>query len=83
MFLLSTQSNRTKGVSNIKERTIALQIDEDFHKEIKIRLAESGKTLKGYIIDLIKADLYSNKKSEDIPDKLDTVIEILQKIAEK
>lgn len=65
----------------IKERTIALQIDEEFHKEIKIRLAESGKTLKGYIIDLIKADLYSTKKVEDVPDKLDKIIEILQKIA--
>lgn len=67
----------------IKERTIALQIDEDFHKEIKIRLAESGKTLKGYIIDLIKADLASSRKTEDVPEKLDTIIGLLQKIAEK
>lgn len=75
---------KVKEVSKIsKERTIALQIDEAFHREIKIRLAENGKTLKGYIIDLIKADLDSSKKTEQMPDKLDRIIEILQKIAEK
>ena len=60
-----------------------MQIDEEFHKQIKIRLAENGKTLKGYIIDLIKSDLNSNRKTADVPDKLDAIIEILQKIAEK
>ncbi len=77
MFLQSQE------VRKIKERTIALQIDEEFHKEIKIRLAESGKTLKGYIIDLIKADLNSSRKAEDVPDKLDIIIDLLQKIATK
>lgn len=42
----------TKGI-NIK-------VDEVFYKEIKFRALELDKTLKDYIIDLIKKDL--NKK---------------------
>ena len=42
------------------EKTIAIRIDEDLHKKIKIRLAENGATLKDYIISLVKNDLDGN-----------------------
>lgn len=39
------------------EKTIAIRIDEEFHKKIKMRLAENGMTLKDYITTLINKDL--------------------------
>lgn len=39
------------------ERNIGFKVDEDFYKQIKIKLANNGKTLKEYIIELIKKDL--------------------------
>ncbi len=39
------------------ERTIAFRIDDALHKRIKMRLIETNKTLKDYVIDLIVADL--------------------------
>lgn len=41
----------------MSEKTIAIRIDEEFHKKIKIRLAETGLTLKDYILGLIDKDL--------------------------
>ncbi len=42
------------------ERTLAFRIDEEFHKELKVRLAQQGITLKSYIISLIQKDLEGN-----------------------
>lgn len=42
-------------------KNIAFQVEDDFHKEIKIKATQEGKTIKDYIIELIKADL---EKSE-------------------
>ena len=42
------------------EKGIYIKIDEDLYKEIKFRALELDKTLKDYILDLIKEDL--NKK---------------------
>ena len=42
------------------EKGINIKIDEDLYKEIKFRALELDKTLKDYILDLIKEDL--NKK---------------------
>lgn len=44
------------------EKTIAFTIDEELHKEIKLRIATTGQFLKGYIINLIKEDLKNAKK---------------------
>lgn len=41
----------------INERTIAIRIDEELHKKVKIKLAETGTTLKDYISQLIENDL--------------------------
>ncbi len=46
----------------MSEKTIAIRIDEELHKEIKLRLAENGMTLKDYIISLIKTDINESKK---------------------
>ena len=42
------------------EKGINIKIDEDLYKEIKFRALELDKTLKDYLLDLIKEDL--NKK---------------------
>lgn len=54
----------------MSERTIAIRIDENLHREIKIRLAETDMTLKDYIINLIKNDL-----NEDASVKLKAIPE--------
>ena len=41
----------------MKTRTITIKVDEDFYKDIKIRIAKEGITLKNYVLDLIKKDL--------------------------
>lgn len=40
-----------------KEKTITIRIDEELHRKIKIKIANEGKTLKDYLVDLIKEDL--------------------------
>ena len=42
------------------EKGINIKVNEDLYKEIKFRALELDKTLKDYILDLIKEDL--NKK---------------------
>ncbi len=52
------------------ERTIAFRIDEELHKRIKMRLIETNKTLKNYVIDLIVQDLNNadeTKKASAVP----------------
>lgn len=39
------------------DKTIAIRIDESVHRQIKIRLAEIGMTLKDYILTLVENDL--------------------------
>ena len=39
------------------DKTISIRITEEFHKEIKIKIAKDGITLKDYILGLIKKDL--------------------------
>lgn len=75
------------------EKTIAFTVDEELHKEIKMRIAESGQFLKGYIINLIKEDLAESKalqrkekkeySIEDALAKEKELRDILNRIAEK
>jgi len=39
------------------EKTINFKVDEEFYKQIKVKIALEGKTLKDYVIELIKNDL--------------------------
>lgn len=43
------------------DKGINIKVDEELYKEIKFRALELDKTLKDYILDLIKEDL-KNKK---------------------
>lgn len=44
------------------EKAINFKVDEDFYKQIKVKIALEGITLKDYVIGLIKADLEKNQK---------------------
>lgn len=39
------------------EKTITIRISEELHKDVKIKIARSGVTLKDYLVNLIKEDL--------------------------
>jgi len=41
----------------LPEKNIAIRVDEELFKKVKVRLAEQGLTMKDYIINLIKKDL--------------------------
>lgn len=42
-------------------KNISFQIDDEFHKEIKIQATKEGKAIKEYIIELIRKDLDTKK----------------------
>jgi hypothetical protein len=42
---------------NMAEKNLIFKIDSGLHKQIKIRSAENGQTIKGCITTLIKKDL--------------------------
>lgn len=72
----------------ISERTIAIRIDEEFHKKIKIKLAENGLTLKDYILGLIEKDINSISPKrvftkQDIIDNADEIVKLLNENANK
>jgi predicted DNA binding CopG/RHH family protein len=41
----------------VLERNIAIRVDEELFKKIKVQLADNGMTMKDYIISLIEEDL--------------------------
>lgn len=43
------------------EKTITVRIDDELHKDIKVNIAQKGISLKDYIVQLIKKDLYGEK----------------------
>lgn len=72
----------------ISERTIAIRIDEEFHKKIKFKLAENGLTLKDYILGLIENDINSIPQKrvftkQDIIDNADEIVKLLNENANK
>lgn len=44
------------------QKAINFKVDEELYKQIKVKVATEGKTLKDYIIDLIRKDLEKQKK---------------------
>ncbi len=40
-----------------KVKTITLRVDEELHKEVKIKIAKEGISLKEYMTKLIEKDL--------------------------
>lgn len=52
------------------DKTIAIRVNEEMFKKVKLRLAENGMTLKDYIIKLIEQDLQEETKKrveEEMP----------------
>lgn len=47
------------------ERNIAIRVDEELFKKIKVQLADNGMTMKDYIISLIEEDLKKMHKYRD------------------
>lgn len=43
-------------------KNVAFQIDDDFHMQLKIQATKEGKTIKEYIIEIIKKDLEEKAK---------------------
>lgn len=43
-------------------KRIVIEIEDDFHKKIKLQAVAKDKTVKGYVLDLIKADLQKEKE---------------------
>lgn len=39
------------------DKTITIRVSEELHKEIKIKIAHKGVSLKDYILELIENDL--------------------------
>ena len=46
----------------MSERNIGFKVDEELFKKIKIRIANRGKTLKEYLLELILKDLEQEKE---------------------
>ncbi len=53
-----------KEVRKVAEKTIAIRVNEETFKKVKLRLAENGMTLKDYIIKLIEQDLQEVNHSQ-------------------
>lgn len=55
---------------------MAFRIDEELHRELKVKLAERGMTLKSYVLGLIEKDLHA-------PLTVQTDIDAIRAAAEK
>ena len=44
------------------EKAINFKVDEELYKQVKVKIALEGKTLKDYVIQLIKNDLEKSQK---------------------
>ena len=44
------------------EKAINFKVDPDLYKEVKVKVAHEGVTIKEYVITLIRQDLEKDKK---------------------
>ena len=49
----------------IKDKKMTIRVEEDFHKQIKIRATLLGVTITDYLLNLVKEDLEKAKKEEE------------------
>jgi len=77
-------------VRKISDKTLAIRVDEDFYKKVRLRLAENGMTLKDYFISLVENDIKSASTDkiegytrEEILGKSEEITRLLKKIAER
>ena len=52
------------GGDEVSEKTISFKVDEEFFTELKIQIAKEGKTLKDYLIELIRKDLEAKREQK-------------------
>ncbi len=45
-------------------KTVTIRMPEEMHREIKIKIAQEGVTLKDYLLNLIRADLKKGGKKK-------------------
>ena len=38
-------------------KTVTLRLEEELHRELKIRMAQEGRTIQDYAVELIKRDM--------------------------
>lgn len=61
----------------MNERTLAFRIDEEFHRELKVKLARQGTTLKSYVLSLIRKDLEGNSDFVNVKELNESAKKIL------
>lgn len=73
----------------ISDRNIAIRVDEELFKKIKIRILEQGVTLREYFVDLARKDIINSEldkvskyTSEEIIGKADQVIALMKELKE-
>ena len=73
----------------ISDRNIAIRVDEELFKKIKIRILEQGVTLREYFVDLARKDIINSEldkvskyTSEEIIEKADQVIALMKELKE-
>ena len=59
-------------------KTICIKVDAEFFNDLKIHVAESGKTLQEYMNDLISKDLYPIPR-EELINALSETKEVLER----
>lgn len=45
------------------EKTMTIRLDEEFYKKIKLKALQENKTIKDYILNLVKEDLRKEEKN--------------------
>lgn len=43
-------------------KAVAIKVDDEFHKQMKLRATEEGKSIKEYVAELIEKDLQKEKE---------------------
>jgi len=47
-------------VVNLATRTITLRLDEELHRNLKVKMAQEDKKIQEYVAELIRKDIESN-----------------------
>lgn len=45
-------------------KAIAMKVEDSFHKKMKLRATEKGKSIKEYVVELIEKDLQKKEQTQ-------------------
>lgn len=45
-------------------KAIAMKVEDSFHKQMKLRATEKGKSIKEYVVELIEKDLQKKEQTQ-------------------